>query len=84
PPVSNVMNRLHYWVAMAASGHPLAPMALNFLSVPEYYVLHKPNYIIYTTSTDVECAFLRGGLTISKMRHLLSDKSMQAASVLGA
>jgi hypothetical protein len=34
PPISNIMNGLHYWAAMAASGHPLVPMALNFLSVP--------------------------------------------------
>ena len=36
------------------------------------------------TSTDVERAFSHGGLTVSKMRHLLSDESTRAASVLGA
>jgi hypothetical protein len=36
------------------------------------------------TSTDVERAFSHGGLTISKMRHSLSDESTRAASVLGA
>jgi hypothetical protein len=36
------------------------------------------------TSTDVERAFSRGGLTVSKMRHSLSDESTRAASVLGA
>jgi len=36
------------------------------------------------TSTDVERAFSRGGLTTSKMRHSLSDKSTCAATVLGA
>jgi hypothetical protein len=34
PPISNVTNGLQYWTAMAASGHPLAPMAKNFLSIP--------------------------------------------------
>ncbi|KAH9984936.1 hypothetical protein BJV77DRAFT_1071716 [Russula vinacea] len=71
PPIPNVKNALRYWFAMAASDHPLAPMAMNFLSVP-------------ATSTDVECAFSHGGLTVSKMWHLLSDKSAHAASILGA
>ncbi|KAF8579674.1 hypothetical protein K439DRAFT_1359061 [Ramaria rubella] len=34
------------------------------------------------TSTDTECAFSGGGLTISRMRHSLSDASTRAASVL--
>jgi hypothetical protein len=36
------------------------------------------------TSTDVERAFSRGGLTVSKMRHSLSDESVRAATVLGS
>ena len=40
--------------------------------------------LLTATSTDVERAFSHGGLTVSKMRHSLSDESMQAASVLGA
>ena len=40
--------------------------------------------LLTATSTDVECAFSRGGLTVSKMRHSLSDESTRAASVLGA
>ena len=40
---------------------------------------------LYTaTSTDAERAFSRGGLTVSKMRHSLSDQSSRAATVLGA
>ncbi|KAF5317564.1 hypothetical protein D9619_013219 [Psilocybe cf. subviscida] len=35
------------------------------------------------TSTDVERAFSRGGLTVSKLRHSLSDKSVRSATVLG-
>ena len=34
PPVSTATNGLQYWAAMLASGHPLARMALDFLSVP--------------------------------------------------
>ena len=34
PPISNMTNGLQYWSAMAASGHPLAAMARDFLSVP--------------------------------------------------
>jgi hypothetical protein len=39
---------------------------------------------LLATSTDVERAFSRGGLTVSKMRHSLSDESTQAATVLGS
>lgn len=46
-------------------------MALDFLSAP-------------ATSTDVERAFSRGGLTVSKRRHSLSDESTRAATVLSS
>ena len=36
------------------------------------------------TSTDVERSFSRGGLTVSKLRHSLSDTSTRAATVLGS
>jgi hypothetical protein len=36
------------------------------------------------TSTDVEHAFSKGGLTVSKMCHSLSEESTRAASVLGS
>jgi hypothetical protein len=39
---------------------------------------------LVATSTDVEHAFSRGGLTVSKMRHSLSDESVSAATVLGS
>lgn len=43
------------------------------------------NYnITIATSTDVERAFSRGGLTVSKMRHSLSDESTRAATVLSS
>ena len=56
---------------------------------PRYGQIFFPLRISYTllylaTSTDVERAFSRGGLTVSKMRHSLLDESTRAASVLGA
>ena len=45
PPISSVTHGLQYWTAMAASGHPLAPMAKNFLSVPGIVKLHNICYI---------------------------------------
>jgi hypothetical protein len=42
------------------------------------------HHIVIATSTDVERAFLRGGLTVSKMRHSLSDESTRAATVLSS
>ena len=89
PPISNISNGLQYWTAMATSGHPLAPMAMNFLSIPgkqKIYTFsaHLLNTLYAATSTDVERAFSRGGLTVSKMQHSLSDESTRAASVLGA
>ncbi|KAJ3511644.1 hypothetical protein NMY22_g15587 [Coprinellus aureogranulatus] len=72
PPIAtNVkLDPIKYWSDMKAGGHPLAQMALDYLSVP-------------ATSTDVERAFSKGGLTVSKLRHLLSDALTRAQSVLG-
>lgn len=42
------------------------------------------NFNMTATSTDVERAFSRGGLTVSKLRHQLSDKSLRAATILGS
>ena len=72
---------------MAVSGHPLAPMAMNFLLIPgkkKIYIFSSCllNTLYVATSTDVECAFSRGGLTVSKMRHSLSDESARAASMV--
>lgn len=38
---------------------------------------------LVAASTDVERAFSRGGLTVSKLRHKLNDASTRASSVLG-
>jgi len=40
--------------------------------------------LILASSTDVECTFSYGGLTVSKMQHSLSDKSTWAATILGS
>ena len=46
-------------------------MALDILSTP-------------AASVDVERAFSRGGLTVSKRRHGLSDESVRATTVLSS
>jgi len=63
-------------------------MALDYLSTPgqscslSFRVIF---IIIFTaTSTDVERAFSRGRLTVSRMRHSLSDESTRAATVLSS
>jgi hypothetical protein len=38
PPIPSVSNPLQYWAAMAASGHPLAAMATDFLSIPGTFI----------------------------------------------
>ncbi|THH15827.1 hypothetical protein EUX98_g9402 [Antrodiella citrinella] len=64
-----------YWSGMLGiPGQPenqFARMALDFLSAP-------------ATSTDVERAFSRGSLTVTKRRHALSDESVRAATVLSS
>ena len=47
-------------------------------------ILNSEHLFCAATSTDVEQAFSRGGLTVSKMRHSLTDESTQAATVLGS
>ncbi|GJF00030.1 hypothetical protein PsYK624_163070 [Phanerochaete sordida] len=56
---------------VAPMWEPLARMALDFLSVP-------------AASTNVERAFSRGGLTVSKRRHSLNDESTRAATVISS
>ena len=83
------MDVITYWANAKVSGHPLAQMALDFLSVPGSLpsMLRRcmvPDSITLATSTDVERAFSRGGLTVSKLRHSLGDETTRSASVLGA
>jgi hypothetical protein len=72
---------------MEEAGHPLARMALDFLSAPGMHLLQFKFMLTDTapaTSTDVERAFSRGGRTVSKTRHALSDESVRSATVLGS
>jgi len=39
---------------------------------------------LLATSTDAERSFSKGGLTVSKLRHSLSDESTRASTVLGS
>jgi hypothetical protein len=71
PAITTVTDPLEFWAKMEVGGHPLARMALDFMSAP-------------AASTDVEHAFSHGGLTVSKMRHSLSDQSVRMATVLGS
>ncbi len=43
---------------------------------------HEFTNFLSATSVDVERAFSRGSLTVSKHRHALSDKSTRASVVL--
>ena len=47
-------------------------------------ILNSEHLFCAATSTDVERAFSQGGLTVSKMRHSLTDESTRAATVLGS
>jgi len=72
---------------MEEAGHPLAWMALDFLSAPGMCMLQFKFMLTDTepaTSTDVERAFSHGGRTVSKTRHALSDESVRSATILGS
>ncbi|KAL1940908.1 hypothetical protein VTO73DRAFT_7544 [Trametes versicolor] len=82
PPSSSVDDPLAHWEIVLASAsatdspraverQALARMALDFLSIP-------------AASTDAERAFSRGGLTVSKYRHSLTDESVRASTLLGS
>lgn len=70
PSLSSVTNPIVWWISFGGDG-PLRRMALDFLSVP-------------ASSVDVERAFSRGGLTVSKLRHRLSAESVRASTVLNS
>lgn len=76
PCLGDVDDPLAHWNGVLTSSRSaekqaLARMALDFLSTP-------------AASTDVERAFSRGGLTVSKRRHSLNDESTRAATVLSS
>lgn len=89
PPIPLCADPILYWTGMQAAGHPLAAMALDYLSVPGMHIfwsLKRAHFDVMplARSTDVEREFLRGGLTVSKLCHLLSNKSTWCATVLGS
>ena len=47
-------------------------------------LVYLANCFVEAASTNVERAFSRSGLTVSKMRHHLSDQSVRVATVLGS
>jgi hypothetical protein len=47
-------------------------------------VLYHILMFYLASSTDVERTFSKGGLTISRFRHALSDKSVRSSTVLGS
>ncbi|KAF4617981.1 hypothetical protein D9613_012955 [Agrocybe pediades] len=71
PIVNTNLDPVMYWTQMNHAGDPLARMAMDYLSIP-------------ASSTDVERSFSRGGLTISKLRHSLTDETARAACVMGS
>ncbi|KAF4614987.1 hypothetical protein D9613_003531 [Agrocybe pediades] len=71
PLMNTSLNSIEYWTQMDGGGNRLAHMALDYFSIP-------------ASSTDVEQSFSHGGLTISKLRHSLSDESARAACVMGS
>src|SRR5882724_7576650 len=69
--------------------HLLEPIASDFFSTPGKNLIFShyndsDHHTILATSTDVEWAFLHGGLTVFKMCHTLSDESTRAAIVLSS
>lgn len=79
-----------YWNSFSTTPRtaPLARMALDVLSCPgellfiEIFVRHS--LVTTAASTDLETGFSRGGLTVSKLRHSLSDQSVRAATIVGS
>jgi len=88
PVIPTVQDPLVYWHGMTCSNDPIAPMALDFLSTPGQELILYVSFIFDTTisasSTDIERAFRKGRLTVSLLRHSLSDESTRAGTVLGS
>ncbi|OJT02154.1 Zinc finger BED domain-containing protein RICESLEEPER 2 [Trametes pubescens] len=73
PPLSTVEDPLAYWdiVLKTSPSSPLATMAIDFLTAQ-------------ATSTDSKRSFSSGRLTVSRLRHSLSDESVRTGTVLGS
>jgi hypothetical protein len=84
------LDPITWWYAIGMSS-PLAQMGIDFLSAPGkwhkllndmlryWLIMHGP-----ASSCDVEHGFSRGGLTVTKLWHTLSDDSTQASTILHA
>jgi hypothetical protein len=87
PIVKMAMDPILFWDGMLSAGSPLSRMGLDFLSIPGTILCLCPIHklmIPSATSTDVEQAFSKGGLTVSRFWHSLSDKSTCTSTVLGS
>ena len=88
PVIKSVRDPMVWWY-QNREWNALAVMALDILSSPGKFLLCSFYWGVYlhgdkATSTEVECAFSRGGLTVSKHRHNLLDESTHAATVLSS
>ena len=86
---TKALEPLTWWYAIGES-NPLARMAIDFLSAPSKPWIMYDDFLSLSadlclaSSCDVERGFSRGGLTVSKLRHGLSDESTRASTVLHA
>ena len=69
------------WYPSLRSVSGIAGNGLHPPSWPHSVVLWFALTVLIASSTDVERAFSRGGLVVSKRRHALSDESTRAAAV---
>jgi len=62
-----------------------APGTLRTCATLSCVLTHTDSCVVaIASSCDVERAFSRGGLTVSKYRHALSDESTRAATLLNS
>jgi len=87
PAMNGIQDPLAWWTMLGDS--PLARMGRDFMSAPGKHHdicmsqdITNAIYSISASSCDVERAFSRGGLTVTKLRHALSDESTRSATVL--
>lgn len=70
-----VLPLLLAWLLMSS----LALVSFLFI---EIFVRHS--LVTAAASTDLETGFSRGGLTVLKLRHSLSDQSVRATTIVGS
>jgi len=89
PTIATVKDPLAWWHAVGDT--PLAQMGRDFMSAPGDFTYFPPhtdlvaNFVVSSASScDVERAFSRGGLNVTKLRHALSEDSTHASTVFHA